>query len=177
MAEIYTPASPPPGWPLPVEVLNALELPRTFRFGSAGTVDEAGLELSVDAPLGAGAALSANYSWQRRPDLRPRAGERTFPINLPPKHRANAAVSFARGRGFGTLHVSFTDRAFWTDVLAIEGWTERFWLVNGSAGLRLPGTRLTWVVRGSNLADRAVQHHIFGDVIRRRIVTELRLEL
>ncbi len=77
----------------------------------------------------------------------------------------------------GSLTASYTDSAFWTDVLAIQGWTDRFWLVSAMAGVNFSGGRIGWSIKGTNLADRAVQHHIFGDLIRRRVMTELRFRL
>ena len=88
------------------------------------------------------------------------------PVNIPPHHRVNLSLSGTRHRFVGSLTASYTDRAFWTDVLAIQGWTDRFWLVGATAGLNFRGDRVTWSVKGTNLADRAVQHHIFGDIIR-----------
>jgi outer membrane receptor protein involved in Fe transport len=77
----------------------------------------------------------------------------------------------------GTAGVTYTDRAFWTDVLAFQGWTDAFWLVDATAGVRFNSGRLTLLVKGTNLADRRIQHHIFGDLIRRRVMTELRFKL
>ncbi len=99
------------------------------------------------------------------------------PVNIPPHHRVNFSVSGAHHGFVGSLTVSCTDRAFWTDVLAIQGWTDRFWLVSATGGLNFKGDRVTWSIKGTNLADRAVQHHIFGDLIGRRVMTELRFRL
>ena len=77
------------------------------------------------------------------------------PVNIPPHHRVNFSVSGAHHGFVGSLTVSYTDRAFWTDVLAIQGWTDRFWLVSATGGLNFKGDRVTWSIKGTNLTDRA----------------------
>lgn len=174
VSEAYSPADPPANWPLPREALAGLGLPKTFLWSSVGDVDEGGLELSVEAPLRRGVALSGTYTWQGTPEV---AAGSTIPINLPPTHRASVRLSADRSRFLGTAAATYTDRAFWTDVLAFRGWTDAFWLLDASAGVRLGGGRITWLVKGTNLAERRVQHHIFGDIIGRRIMTEVRVAL
>jgi outer membrane receptor protein involved in Fe transport len=176
ITELYSPADPPPGWPLPREVLAGLPLPKTFVWSSVGNIDESGLELSIDTPVARGVAVAATYSFQATPDVEPVTAA-AVPVNIPPRHRANARVSVDRRRFVGTAGVTYTDRAFWTDVLAFQGWTDSFWLVDATAGVRFNSGRLTLLVRGTNLADRRIQHHIFGDLIRRRVMTELRFKL
>jgi outer membrane receptor protein involved in Fe transport len=179
VAEFYSSAAPPPGWPLPREVVDALGLPKTFLWSSVGDLEESGIELALDAPLRRGVSMSASYSLQTDPGVTPAAPMTgaAVPVNRPPRHRANARLQADRGRFVGSAALSYTGRAFWTDVLAFQGWTPSFWLLDASAGVRFRDGRLTWLVKGTNLADRRVQHHIFGDVIRRRVTTELRISL
>ncbi|MGH9374089.1 MAG: TonB-dependent receptor [Vicinamibacterales bacterium] len=176
IAEFYGPATPPPGWPLPREVLAGLLLPKTFVWSSVGNIDESGFELAVDAPILRGVTLGGTYSLQTTPEVES-TGAAPVPVNLPPRHRASSRVSVDRGRIMGTAGVTFTDRAFWTDVLAFQGWTDSFWLLDATLGVRFNRGRIAWLVKGTNLADRRVQHHIFGDVIRRRVTTEIRFTL
>jgi iron complex outermembrane receptor protein len=176
VAQFYTSSAPPPGWPLPREVVDGLGLPKTFVWSSVGDMDESGVELAVEAPVQRGVSVSGSYSWQSEPDVEPATGA-PVPVNLPPRHRAAARVHVDRARFLGSASLTFTDRAFWTDVLAFQDWTPSFWLLDASAGIRFRSGRVTWLVKGSNLADRRVQHHIFGDVIRRRVTTELRFNL
>ncbi len=176
-AALYSSTDAPPGWPLPPAVLDGLSLPRLFQWGSAGTVTESGLETGVDWPIAGGFSGSANYSFESRPDVSGLNGAPPAPVNIPPHHRVNLAISGTHQRFVGSLTASYTDRAFWTDVLAIQGWTERFWLLGATAGVNFDGDRFTWSVRATNLADRAVQHHIFGDIIRRRVMMEVRFRL
>jgi outer membrane receptor protein involved in Fe transport len=176
-ASLYGSSDPPPGWPLPPAVLDGLSLPKLFRWGSAGNLSESGVEVGVDWPVARGISGSANYSFQSRPDVTGADGGAPPPVNIPPHDRVNFSLSASRQRFLGSLTVSYTDRAFWTDVLAIQGWSSRFWLVGATAGVNFKGDRATWSIKGTNLTDRPVQHHIFGDLIRRRVLTELRLRL
>jgi outer membrane receptor protein involved in Fe transport len=176
-AELYSSGNAPPGWPLPPSLLDGLSLPKTFQWGSVGNLAESGFEMGVDSPIARGFSGSANYSFQSRPDVTGVNGGPPPAVNIPPRHRVNFSVSGTHQRFVGSLTASFTDRAFWTDVLAIQGWTNRFWLLGATAGLNFSGDRITWSVKGTNLADRVVQHHIFGDLIRRRVMTELRFRL
>lgn len=176
VSAFYSPADPPPGWPLPPSVLAGLPLPKTFRFSSVGDLTESGVEMAVDAPLTRGVTVNGTYSLQTEPEVDARTAA-AVPVNLPPRHRAGGRVSLDRGRFLGTAGLTFTDRAFWTDVLAFQGWTDAFWLADATAGVRFRAGRMTWLVKGTNLAGRAVQHHIFGDIIGRRVTMELRFTL
>ncbi len=177
VAELYTPADPPPGWPLPPETIAGIPLPKLFQFSSLGDLAEAGVEAGIDVPVGAGVSASANYSLQTTPELSgPDGAAVPFVVNTPPRHRANLGLALNRGRFMGSLQASFTDRAFWADVLSYTGWTDSFWLVNGTIGVTFGNRRFTWLLKGTNLADNAIQQHIFGDIIRRRVMTELRVK-
>src|SRR6202008_1929732 len=71
----YTPAHPPPGWPLPPSILDLLAqrgiyLPRTgFTYLNLGPLREKGLELSVDHRISGGLSTFAHYSWQGNPSV------------------------------------------------------------------------------------------------------------
>jgi outer membrane receptor protein involved in Fe transport len=172
--ELYTPASPPPGWPLPVEVLAALSLPKTLTELNLGTVVDAGVELAVDARLSRALSSYANYSFQKTPDV-----SQDIPIllNTPARHRFNAGISGTRGHLFGSLSVSATSRAFWADVQPFSGWTDGFTLVNLTAGYRFTMRRgdAAIALKALNVADSDVRQHIFGDILRRRLSVELRI--
>jgi outer membrane receptor protein involved in Fe transport len=176
VTEFYTPATAPAGWPLPPAVLSALLLPKTFTWSSVGNLTESGFEAGLHLPLRGGVAAAATYSLQTEPDVAPSTPS-PVAVNIPPRHRASMRLTGDRGRLLGSAGLSFTDRAFWTDVLAFQGWTDSFWLLDGTVGVRFGRGRVTWLAKGTNLADRRVQHHIFGDIIRRRLTTELRFRL
>lgn len=67
----YTPANPPPGWPLPPIVISLATggagFPALFTYQNFGQTTQRGLELGVDTPLAHGVSVFANYSWQGKP--------------------------------------------------------------------------------------------------------------
>jgi outer membrane receptor protein involved in Fe transport len=176
-AELYSSSDPPAGWPLPAALLDGLGLPKLFRWGSVGNLSDYGIEAGMDWPVAAGFSASANYSFQSHPDVTGVDGTSPPPVNIPPHHRINVSVSGGRRWFSGSLTASYTGRAFWTDVLAIQGWTDDFWLLSGTAAASFRKDHVTWSIKGTNLANQPVQHHIFGDVIRRRVLTEMRFRL
>ena len=168
----YTSAAPPPGWPLPPAVLDQLDqagrgLPSLFQYQNFKQVTDRGVELSADVRVTARTTAFANYSWQAepRPDGFPKSE-----LNLPPRHRVNTGVRASRGRYFGDLSASVVGAAFWQDVLpGYEGWTDGYTLIGGGVGLRSVDGAMTFAVHARNMLNRAVQEHIFGDVIRGRL--------
>ncbi len=69
----YTSQNPPPGWPLPLWVLDAMiaagqGLPSEFKAENRGKVRNKGLELSADARFSRYITGYANYSWQAQPE-------------------------------------------------------------------------------------------------------------
>jgi outer membrane receptor protein involved in Fe transport len=73
---VYTPASPPPGWPLPPAVLGVLaalnppvQLPSRFTYLNLGTVKDKGIELGVDASVNRYVNVFTNYSYQWMPEI------------------------------------------------------------------------------------------------------------
>jgi hypothetical protein len=56
-----------------------------------------------------------------------------------------------------------------------HGFTDGFTLVDGSAGVKWRNERLTTIVKVNNLLNRTIQQHIFGDLIRRSVSLELRV--
>jgi outer membrane receptor protein involved in Fe transport len=97
-------------------------------------------------------------------------------LNVPPRHRANFGASAAHGHYFGSLSTGFVDAAFWQDVLpAHQGHTEAYTVVDGAVGVHSADRRMTVTARGSNLLNKRIQEHAFGDVIRRRVTGEIRL--
>ena len=182
----YTAANPPPGWPLPPVVLTqmaqlGLYLPRTaFTYLNLGPTRQKGLELSLDHRFMAGWSASTNYSWQGEPSILD--DPEPFPpieLSLPPTHRFNASAAYEGSRYLGSLSTNYSSRSFWADVLTptYHGYTPGYTLVNLSAGVKWRGGRLTTLVKSTNLFNRTVQQHVFGDLLRRSIVGEIRIEL
>ena len=176
----YTSAAPPPGWPLPLRALDDLVaagrgLPSEFSYRNFDLVTDRGLEVSLDARVSAAVTAYANYTWQATPEP---SGFDISELNLPPTHRINAGISYSAPRFFGSLSASFNDDAFWQDVLdaRFHGKTEAYTLVDGSIGVRSRDGLITAALRATNLLNSVSQQHVFGDLIRRTLSGELRIE-
>jgi outer membrane receptor protein involved in Fe transport len=176
----YTSSAPPRGWPLPPGELDRLVregrgLPSQLTYMNFDRTSDRGVELSAELRITSAVSTFANYSWQSDPHP---TGFDISELNLPPTHRVNAGSSFTRGQYFGSLTASFVDSAFWQDVLpGFQGPTGAYTLVDGGFGVHSSDRRMTVAIRIRNLLNTAVQQHVFGDVIRRMVVGEVRFEL
>jgi outer membrane receptor protein involved in Fe transport len=181
----YTSANPPPGWQLPAFVLDQMAqlgiyLPRTaFTYLNLGPTRQKGVELSLDHRVSSALTTFTNYSWQGKPGIL--KDPHPFPANelsLPPTSRFNAGIAYTDERWLGALTVNYSDKAFWTDVLTSDfhGFTGAYTLVNGSFGVRWNGGKVTTTIKSNNILNKTVQQHIFGDLLKRSVVAELRLD-
>ncbi|HJR60482.1 MAG TPA: TonB-dependent receptor [Vicinamibacterales bacterium] len=176
----YTSANPPPGWPAPlvpaIDFARSLGrvFPALFTYQNFGKVTQKGLELGIDTALNQYLNLFANYSYQAEPEPE---GFDLSELNLPAENRFNAGIGFSYDRFFGNVAVSYSDSAFWQDVLdaRFSGRTEGYTLINGGFGVNWMGDRFTTSIKGINLANDEVQQHAFGDILKRQIVAELRV--
>jgi iron complex outermembrane receptor protein len=173
----YSALNPPPGWPLPPQFVPPGALPSRYTYVNLGTVEEKGIELGADAAINSSVTAFANYSYQWKPVAEFPAPFGVNDVNWPAKNRFNAGFGANRGRYLGSLSVSFTDEAYWQDVLdaRFAGTTDAYTLVNGSFGLKWAGERVVTTVKVTNLANQEVMQHIFGDVLKRQVVGEVRL--
>ena len=175
----YTSSAPPPGWPLDPAVLDQLidlgrGIPSEFSYLNFDRIIDRGFEVSGQMRVNANVSALANYSWQDQPRA---SGVNVAELNVPPRHRFNAAVSASRGRYFGSLSAGFVDSAFWQDVLPEhKGWTAAYTIVDGAVGVHSSDRMITVTLRGSNLLNSRIQQHAFGDVIRRSITGEFRVQ-
>ena len=181
----YSAANPPPNWPTqPPQLLLALEvlaargtpLPSEFTYINLGKYRDKGIEFGVDAAVNQYVNVFGNYSYQWDPDPA-EVGFNLAELNLPPNNRFNAGFNFSYSRFLGNLAVNYTDEAFWQDVLdaRFHGTTDAYTLINGGFGVRWAGDRLVTSIKVNNLANEEVLQHIFGDVMRRQIIGEVRL--
>jgi outer membrane receptor protein involved in Fe transport len=193
----YRATNPPPGWlqrlaplgPLvPLAVLEGLPpactslgqpcttggLPSEFSYRNLGVNRNKGFELGIDAAATREVNVFANYSFQATPDPDFDLSE----VNLPPRHRVNAGFSFNSDRYVGNMSVSYVDDAFFQDVLdsRFHGPTEAYTQVNGAFGVRWLSDRVTTTVKVINLGNQDIQSHVFGDIIKRQVIGELRLQ-
>lgn len=179
----YTAAAPPPRWPLSPLALEALAaatggsgLPSVFTYRNLGSVKDKGVELGVDLAVNRYLNVFTNYSHQWQPIAE---GFALSEINLPPKNRFNAGFDFGYRRWLGNLNVSYTGDAFWQDVLdsRYSGTTDPFTTVNGAVGVKWFDSRVTTSLKVNNLGNRTVIQHVFGDMLKRQVVGEVRVGL
>ena len=127
----------------------------------------------MDVSLNRAVNVFTNYSHQWTPTTK---GFPLSEINLPPEHRFNAGFNFGHRALTGNMTVSYTDEAFWQDVLdqRDHGTTDAYTLISGAVGVRWASDKLLTSVKVSNLANRDIRQHIFGDVIKRQVLAEAR---
>jgi outer membrane receptor protein involved in Fe transport len=180
----YTAQNPPPGWQLPPSILTVLAargiyLPRTaFTYKNLGPLRQKGLELSVDHRFDKGVTAFANYSWQGDPEVR--SSSTPYPeteLVLPPTNRFNIGVNYDGPRFIGSGSVNYSDKAFWTDVLTApyHGFTDAYTLVNGAFGVKWMQGRVTTLVKLNNILNDDIMQHVFGDILKRSAILEVRI--
>jgi outer membrane receptor protein involved in Fe transport len=174
----YTPLRPPPGWPLPPAAIAFVpggSFPARFTYLNFGRVTRRGMELGVDSALNRHVNVFVNYGWQGEPEPE---GFDLSELNLPPEHRVNAGIGLNWQRLLGNLSASYSGAAFWQDVLdaRFHGRTDAYTLVNGTIGVRWPGDQITTSLKLINIGNEAIQQHVFGDILRRQVVGEVRVQ-
>ena len=177
VAARYTATKPPPGWPLPPAVIAAVpgaSFPAKFTYLNFGRVTQKGLELGVDSAVNRYLNLFVNYSWQGEPEP---DGFDISELNLPPENRFNVGVGVSYNRILGNLSINYSGDAFWQDVLdaRYHGTTEAYTLVNGGFGLKWLDNQLMTSIKFINLTNEDVQQHVFGDILKRQVIGELRV--
>ena len=149
-------------------------LPSNYTYLNLGTVRDKGVELGVDAAVNRALNVFANYSYQFKPDPDFDISE----VNLPPTNRVNAGFNFTEGRFLGNMSIAYQDKAYWQDVLdaRFHGETDAFTQVNGAFGVRWMDDKVTTTIKFNNLFDEEIQSHVFGDIMRRQVIGELRVQ-
>jgi outer membrane receptor protein involved in Fe transport len=172
------------GLPSNYSYLNSSQLPGCGDPSrDCGAVRTQGIELGVDFLVSNHVNAFANYSWQSNPSLKsgdiadPRETGGSSEYNFPPNNRFNIGFNASYGRCFGDFALSYQSEAYWQDVLDARyaGTTDPFTLLNGSFGVKWAGGKLITSVKGTNLANQEVMQHVFGDVIKRSIVGEVKV--
>lgn len=152
-----------------------IRFPSSFTYRNLGTVKSKGLELGIDASLNDTTSLYANYAYQADPD--PDFDIRE--VNLAPTNQFSTGVNYSGARFFGSISANYTADAFWQDILdaRYHGTTDSHLTANMSLGVKWGGDRYAATVKAINLTDKQHQSHVFGDILRRQIVGELRVNL
>ena len=176
---VYSAQQPPSNWPLPPIVIAALGqqgifLPSTFTYLNFGKSTNQGIELGANAYVNEYVSAFANYSYQSDPD------PKDFPLselNLPPNNRFNIGANFTYNKFLGNLSITYTDEAFWQDVLndPFHGTTKPYTLVNAGVGYRWLDDRVTTSLKFVNLANQTIQQHVFGDITKFQMVAEVKV--
>jgi outer membrane receptor for ferric coprogen and ferric-rhodotorulic acid len=155
-------------------------LPNTFVYENIGTIRQAGIEVSLEHSFSRDLTGFANYSWQDEPEPRDDVGDPnrypTSEISLPPQNRFNLGLNYNGKKFLGALAVNYADDALWTDVLtqSTHGFTDSYTMVNATFGVKFMDGRVTTSVKGTNLTNDEIQQHIFGDILKRSLMGEVR---
>jgi outer membrane receptor protein involved in Fe transport len=182
----YTSENPPPGWPLPPQVLDLLAaqgiyLPAVIKTVNLGKLRNKGFEASVQHDFEPWLTAYANYSYQAVPEIRTSPEDpRYIPpvsVSVPPKNRFNLGLTLDHALYVGSVSVSHADKAFFTDVLdeRYYGYADAYTLVNAAFGRRWMNGRVTTTLKATNLLNDDVRQHNFGDILKRTILGEVRL--
>ena len=145
-----------------------------------GPTRNRGIEASIDHRFNDEWSMNANYSWQDQPEiLDADSGQIPYPVQevgIASEHRFNAGLGYSGKTFFGNANVNYAGEALWVDVLnaSYAGFTEAYTMVNATLGVRLAEGKLTVSLKGINLANEKIQQHIFGDILKRSIVAEVR---
>ena len=146
------------------------QLPKTFGFLNVGKEIDEGVELSWDENWSDVISTRTSYTYQRDPKV-----SRDLSINRPPRNQASLTVNARQHRWFASASTAYTGKAFWADVLDSRFWgfTHSYWIVNAALGLATnPRTQL--VMNATDLLDKNIKEHVFGDIIRRKATMEVR---
>jgi outer membrane receptor protein involved in Fe transport len=145
-----------------------------------GPIRNRGIEASIEYRASHEWVISGNYSRQHTPEVLDAAADQlrypVIEVTVPPQNRFNLGVSYNGRRLLGNANVSYSGRAFWNDVLGPEyyGFTDAYSIVNATVGVKLADGRATISLKGTNLLNEKIMQHIYGDLMRRSIVAELR---
>ena len=153
---------------------SGTRFPSDFTYLNRGFIRNKGIELGVNAAIARGVNTYVNYSWQAAPEVRDWDPNE---YNIPSAHRFNAGIDASTDTVTASLSVNRTSEAFWTDVLTAQfhGWTDPFTMVNASFGFNFADGRYNPRIQVLNLLNNEIQQHIFGDVMKRQIVGQLRV--
>jgi outer membrane receptor for ferrienterochelin and colicins len=172
--EFYSASDPPSGWTLAPSTVPPFTLPKTFSFLNVGRVVDEGLELSLDTNWTTTVSSHSSFTYERDPKV---SNSSSVPlrVNGPPRRQASVLAIVRRPSWFASAGVSYTDQAFWADVLDSRFWgtTRSYTLASSALGFSV--RRDTDVVlKVTNLFDKKIKEHVFGDIIRRKATAELR---
>jgi outer membrane receptor protein involved in Fe transport len=162
---------PAPACCIPYEAATYLNL---------GPIRNRGIEASVDHRFNSEWSLFANYSWQDEPEPQDADPEQIpYPVQevgIPSEHRVNAGLGYNGKLFFANANVNYASEALWVDVLnqVWAGFTDSYTMLNATVGVKLADGKVMVSLKGMNLTNDKIQQHIFGDILKRSVVAELR---
>jgi outer membrane receptor protein involved in Fe transport len=166
---------------LPPQVGGPILLPeKAATYLNLGPIRNRGIEASVDHRFNDAWTAFANYSWQDTPEiLDADSGQIPYPVQevgIPSEHRVNAGLGYWGKTFFGNANVNYASEALWVDVLnaTYAGFTESYTMLNATVGMRFAEGKVTVSLKGINLTNEKIQQHIFGDILKRSVVAEVR---
>jgi len=163
-------------------IAKGIVFPKSYTYKNLGEVRNKGIELGIDGALTNDTSGFVTYTYQADPHP-------SFPgltdtqalaeINLPSKHIWTVGLSGRQDYLYYTVSVSRASRAFWQDVLdaRYSGYTNANTSVNTTIGATWQGGKYGAAFKATNLMNQTIQQHIFGDILKRMIVVEFKLNL
>ena len=87
-------------------------------------------------------------------------------------------IGILYGMFLGNASVSYVDDAYFQDVLdaRFAGPTEAYTQINGAFGVKFAKDKITATIKVINLTDEDIQSHVFGDIMKRQVLGELRFQ-
>ncbi len=107
-----------------------------------------------------------------RPDPLPGQGGRALRRST----ASTPASATAARPSSGNANVNYAGKALWVDVLGATyaGYTDAYTMLNATLGVKLAADKVTLSLKGINLTNETIQQHVFGDILKRSVVLELR---
>ena len=148
-------------------------LPSEFSYLNLGEVINKGVELGIDGAVNAALNVFANYSYQATPDPDFDISE----VNLPPNNRVNLGFNFSQGRFLGNMSYTWVDDAYWQDVLdaRYHGPTDAYLAGQRRVRREVGRRKFVTTLKVINLFNEDIQSHVFGDILKRQVIGELRV--
>jgi outer membrane receptor protein involved in Fe transport len=166
---------------IPAQFGGPILLPKNAAtYLNLGPIRNRGIEASIDHRFSSEWSAFGNYSWQDTPEaLDADSGQIPYPvkeIGIPSEHRFNAGLGYSGKTFFGNANVNYASEALWLDVLnaAYAGYTDSYTMLNATLGVKLADGKVMVSLKGINLTNEKIQQHIFGDILKRSVVAELR---
>ncbi len=153
---------------------------RVASYMNLGPIRNRGLEASVEHRIARRWTAFVNTSWQADPKvLAAGAGQERYPIGevgLGPRHRFNLGTSYDGRLLLADLSLNRTGAAFWNDVLdaPYHGFSDAYTMLNATVGVKLAAGKVVFSVKGTNLLNQRILQHVYGDLMRRALVVQLR---